>query len=197
MMFNITPLVRTLVIINVVIFLLQNFASQFYITEYFSLWPLGTPYFEPYQFFSYMFAHGSFGHIFFNMLAFASFAPILEQYWGEKKFLFFYLATGIGAGIIYGVVNYFFFPGQVGPMLGASGALYGILMAFGLVFPDLELMLLFPPIPIKAKYMVFVMGFITFAMDRSGTVAHLAHFGGAFVAFIIISYWKSQNRGRY
>ncbi len=196
-MFNITPLVRTLVIINVVIFLLQNFASQFYITEYFSLWPLGTPYFEPYQFFSYMFAHGSFGHIFFNMLAFASFAPILEQYWGEKKFLFFYLATGIGAGIIYGVVNYFFFPGQVGPMLGASGALYGILMAFGLVFPDLELMLLFPPIPIKAKYMVFVMGFITFAMDRSGTVAHLAHFGGAFVAFIIISYWKSQNRGRY
>jgi membrane associated rhomboid family serine protease len=196
-MFNITPLVRTLIIINVVIFLLQNFASQFYLTEYLSLWPLGTPYFEPYQFFSYMFAHGSFGHIFFNMLAFASFAPILEQYWGEKKFLFFYLATGIGAGVIYGVINYFFFPGQVGPMLGASGALYGILMAFGLVFPDLELMLLFPPIPIKAKYMVFVMGIITYAMDRSGTVAHLAHFGGAFVAFVIISYWKSQNRGRY
>ena len=110
-MFNITPLVRTLIIINVVVFLLQNFASQYYLTEYLSLWPLGTPYFEPYQFFSYMFAHGGFGHIFFNMLAFASFAPILEQYWGEKKFLFFYLATGIGAGIIYGVVNYFFFPG--------------------------------------------------------------------------------------
>jgi membrane associated rhomboid family serine protease len=196
-MFNITPLVRTLIIINVVVFLLQNFASQFYLTEYLSLWPLGTPYFEPYQFFTYMFAHGGFGHIFFNMLAFASFAPILEQYWGEKKFLFFYLATGIGAGIIYGVVNYFFFPGQVGPMLGASGALYGILMAFGMVFPDLELMLLFPPIPIKAKYMVFVMGIITYMMDRSGTVAHLAHFGGAFVAFIIISYWKSQNRGRH
>ena len=194
-MFNITPTVRTLIIINVAIFLLQNFNEQF--TVYLSLWPLGTSYFEPYQFFTYMFAHGGFGHIFFNMLAFASFAPILEQYWGEKKFLFFYLATGIGAGIIYGVVNYFFFPGQVGPMLGASGALYGILMAFGMVFPDLELMLLFPPIPIKAKYMVFVMGFITFAMDRSGTVAHLAHFGGAFVAFIIIRYWKSQNRGRY
>src|SRR6267154_1427599 len=194
-MFNITPTVRTLIIINVAIFLLQNFSEQF--TVYLSLWPLSHPNFEPYQFFSYMFAHGSFGHIFFNMLAFASFAPILEQYWGEKKFLFFYLATGIGAGVIYGVVNYFFFPGQVGPMLGASGALYGILMAFGLVFPDLELMLLFPPIPIKAKYMVFVMGFITYAMDRSGTVAHLAHFGGALVAFIIISYWKSQNRGRY
>src|SRR5882672_10684927 len=196
-MFNITPLVRTLIIINVVVFLLQNFASQYYLTEYLSLWPLGTPYFEPYQFFSYMFAHGGFGHIFFNMLAFASFAPILEQYWGEKKFLFFYLSTGIGAGIIYGVVNYFFFSGLVGPMLGAWGALYGILMSFGMVFPDLELMLLFPPIPIKAKYMVFVMGIITYSMDRSGTVAHLAHFGGALVAFIIISYWKSQNRGRY
>ena len=194
-MFNITPTVRTLIIINVAVFLLQNFSDLF--TAYIMLRPLSSPYFEPYQFFTYMFAHGGFGHIFFNMLALASFAPILEQYWGEKKFLFFYLATGIGAGIIYGVVNYFFFPGNESPMLGASGALYGILMAFGMVFPDLELMLLFPPIPIKAKYMVFVMGFITYAMDRSGTVAHLAHFGGALVAFIIISYWKSQNRGRY
>ncbi len=194
-MFNVTPLVRTLIIINVAIFLLQNVAEQF--TVYLSLWPIGSPYFQPYQFFTYMFAHGGFGHIFFNMFAFVSFAPILEQYWGEKKFLFFYLATGIGAGVIYGVVNYFFFPGHGGPMLGASGALYGILMAFGMVFPDMELMLLFPPIPIKAKYMVFLMGGITFLMDRTGTVAHLAHFGGALVAFVIISYWKSQNRGRY
>ena len=190
-MFNITPLVRTLIIINVVVFLGQNFSD--YVTGYFSLWPVGSPYFEPYQFLSYMFAHGGFGHIFFNMLALASFAPILETYWGEKKFLFFYLATGIGAGMIYGAVNYFFFPGQGGPMLGASGALYGVLMAFGLVFPNIELMLLFPPIPIKAKYMVFVIGGITYFMDRTGTVAHLAHFGGAFVAFIIINYWKSQG----
>ncbi len=98
-MFNVTPTVRTLIIINVVIFLLQNFSDQF--TLYLMLQPLSSPYFEPYQFFTYMFAHGGCGHIFFNMLAFASFAPILEQYWGEKKFLFFYLATGIGAGIIY------------------------------------------------------------------------------------------------
>jgi membrane associated rhomboid family serine protease len=195
-MFNMTPLVRTLVIINVVVFLLQNVASRFYITEYLSLWPIGSPYFEPYQFFTYMFAHGSLWHIFFNMLAMASFAPILEQYWGEKKFLFFYLATGIGAGVIYAAIHYFLFPGN-GIMLGASGALYGILMAFGMLFPNLELMLLFPPIPIKAKYMVFVMGFMTYFMDRSGTVAHLAHFGGAFVAFIIISVWRAQGRDRY
>lgn len=194
-MFNLTPTVRTLLIINVVIFVLQNMAPQF--TIYLSLWPLNTPYFEPYQFFTYMFAHGGISHIFFNMFAFASFAPILEQYWGDKKFLFFYLATGIGAGIIYAVVNYYFFPGQAGPMLGASGALYGVLMAFGLLFPEMELSLLFIPVPIKAKYFVFIIGGLTYFLDRSGTVAHLAHFGGAFVGYIIVQFWKSQNRGRH
>lgn len=192
-MFNITPLVRTIIIINVVVFLAQNLLSQLYITQFLSLWDFRSGHFRPYQIFTYMFAHGSFMHIFFNMLAFASFAPILESYWGERKFLAFYIVTGIGAGVIYAVFNYFF-PGNAGYMLGASGALYGILMAFGLQFPNLELMLLFPPIPIKAKYMVFVMGFITYAMDRSGTVAHLAHFGGAFVAYLIMSYWRSQGR---
>ncbi len=192
-MFNITPLVRTLIIINVGVFLVQNLFANLRVTEYMSLWGISSGFFRPYQVFTYMFAHGSFGHIFFNMLAFASFAPILETYWGDKKFLFFYIATGIGAAIIYGGVDYFF-PGNGGYMLGASGALYGVLMAFGMLFPNMELMLLFPPIPIKAKYMVFLMGFMTFAMDRSGTVAHLAHFGGAFVAFLIINYWRMQGR---
>jgi membrane associated rhomboid family serine protease len=192
-MFNITPLVRTLIIINVGVFLLQNLFASLQITEYMSLWDIHSDYFKPYQFFTYMFAHGGFGHIFFNMLAFASFAPMLESHWGDKKFLVFYLATGMGAGIIYAGINYFF-PGKGGAMLGASGALYGILMAFGMLFPNLELMLLFPPIPIKAKYMVFLIGFITYALDRSGTVAHLAHFGGAFVAFLIISYWRTQGK---
>jgi len=161
-----------------------------------SLWGVHSPNFKPYQFFTYMFAHGGMGHIFFNMLALASFAPILESYWGDKKFLIFYLATGIGAGIIYAAVNYFLGGGGGGIMLGASGAIYGILMAFGMSFPNMEIMLLFPPIPIKAKYMVFIMGFITYALDSSGTVAHLAHFGGAFVAFIIISIWRGQGGNR-
>ena len=100
----------------------------------------------------------------------------------------------MGAGILYALVNYFLFPGAGGSMLGASGAIYGILMAFGMSFPNLEIMLLFPPIPIKAKYMVFVMGILTYAMDRSGSVAHLAHFGGAFVGFLLISYWRSQGK---
>jgi membrane associated rhomboid family serine protease len=193
-MFQTTPLIRSLIIINVVVFLVQ---SLFPVADYLlSLWPIGSEYFGAYQLFSYMFAHGSIWHIFFNMLALASFAPILESYWGDKKFLIFYISTGIGAGLIYAVVNYFFFPGSGGPMLGASGAIYGILMAFGMIFPNMEIMLLFPPIPIKAKYMVFVMGFMTYAMDKSGTVAHVAHFGGAFVAFILISIWRSQGKGR-
>jgi membrane associated rhomboid family serine protease len=193
-MFNVTPVVRNLIIINIVVFLLQQLIPT--VTYFLALYDVQSDYFKPYQFFTYMFAHGGFMHIFFNMLALASFAPILESYWGEKKFLIFYLATGIGAGVIYAAVNFFLFPGAAGSMLGASGALYGILMAFGMVFPNLEIMLLFPPIPLKAKYMVFVMGFITYAMDRSGTVAHLAHFGGAFIAFLIITAWKSQGRNR-
>jgi len=195
-MFRTTPLVRNLIIINIIVFLAQNLLSSLYVTEYLSLWSIHSPYFKPYQFFTYMFAHGGLGHIFFNMLALASFAPMLEHYWGDKKFLTFYLATGIGAGVIYAIVNLLLGTDANGIMLGASGALYGILMAFGLLFPNTELMLLFPPIPIKAKYMVFLMGFITYALDRSGKVAHLAHFGGAFVGFVIIKIWQSQGKNR-
>lgn len=193
-MFNLTPLVRNLLIINVGIFIVQQIAPVS--TYYLALYDLNSGYFQPYQFFTYMFAHGSFSHIFFNMLALASFAPILEHYWGDKKFLLFYVITGIGAGVIYALANYFLFPGTAGSMLGASGAIYGILMAFGMIFPNMELMLLFPPIPIKAKYMVFLMGALTYVMDRSGSVAHLAHFGGAFVAFILIIIWRGQGRDR-
>ncbi len=206
-MFQLTPVVRNLIIINVVIFLAQMVVplsgacieqAQYFpgLSGLLSLWPLESCPFSPYQFFTYMFAHGGFGHIFFNMLAMASFAPILENYWGDKKFLTFYLITGIGAGVIYSLVNYFISPGDGGPMLGASGALYGIMMAFGLIFPNMEIMLLFPPVPIKAKYMVFLIGGIAFLMDRSGTVAHVAHFGGALVAFFVIQFWRSQGQNR-
>lgn len=206
-MFNLTPLVRNLIIVNVVVFLLQQFLPVVItrtiegqeiglgLTQLISLWGINSPLFQPYQFFTYMFAHGGFGHIFFNMLALASFAPILENHWGDKKFLIFYVVTGIGAAVIYAFANYFLGTGG-GSMLGASGAIYGILMAFGMIFPNLEIMLLFPPIPIKAKYMVFLMGFMTYAMDRSGSVAHLAHFGGALVAFLLISFWRTQEKGK-
>ena len=191
-MFQTSPLIRNIIILNVVVFLATSLVPA--IKDLLMLWPVDSGYFMPYQLFSYMFAHGGFMHIFFNMLALASFGPILENYWGDKRFLIFYLATGIGAGLIYGGINLLM--GGGGPMLGASGAIYGILMAFGMVFPNLEIMLLFPPIPLKAKYMVFVMGFMTWALDSSGSVAHSAHFGGALVAFILISIWRQQGRNR-
>ena len=192
-MLQTSPLIRNIIIINVVVFLLQS-QKWIPVSELLMLWPIESGNFKVYQIFTYMFAHGGFMHIFFNMLALASFGPILENYWGDKKFLTFYLATGMGAGLIYALIN--FFVGSGGPMLGASGAIYGILMAFGMVFPNLEIMLLFPPIPLKAKYMVFVMGFMTWMLDSSGSVAHSAHFGGALIAFVLISIWRQQGRNQ-
>lgn len=190
-MFNLSPLVRNIIIVNVIVFVLQQVMP---ILDYLlALYDLRSGYFRPYQFFSYMFAHGDFMHIFFNMLILSSIAPILESYWGEKKFLTYYLATGIGAGVIYILANAFFLTGPIGMMVGASGAIYGILMAFGVLFPNQELRLFFGVFPIKAKYMVFILGFLTYLMDRSGKVAHVAHFGGAFVGLIVMNIWRGRS----
>ncbi len=192
-MLNLTPVVRNLIIINVVVYLLQNLMPA--LTGLLSLYRINSHYWAPYQFFTYMFAHGGFGHVFFNMLSLAFMAPILEQYWGSKRFLTFYLVVGIGAGVIYELVEFLLVPEQtMGMMLGASGAVYGVLMAFGMMFPNMEVMLLFPPIPIKAKYLVFIIGVITYATDRSGTVAHMAHLGGILVAFFLITFWRNKGR---
>ena len=189
---NLSPVVRNLLFINIAVFIIQKVMPV--ATYYLALYSINSPYFKPYQFFTYMFAHGDFFHILFNMMAFASIAPVLEMYWGDKKFLLFYMATGIGAGIIYALANFFFFPGVEGSMLGASGALYGVLMAFGMIFPNMEVSLFF--IPIRAKYLVFVIGGLTFLMDRSGKVAHLAHFGGAFIGFILVSFWRGSGTAK-
>jgi membrane associated rhomboid family serine protease len=194
-MFRLTPVVRNLILINSVIYLLQIMASGLHVTEYLSLYDVQTEYFKPYQLFTYMFVHSpdGFTHIFFNMLTLAFMGPILETYWGPRKFLMFYIVCGIGAGIFSILISTFFGVGQFGAMLGASGAIYGVLMGFGLLFPNMEIMLLIPPIPIKAKYLVFVLGGLTFLLDRSGSVAHFAHLGGIIFAFILVRYWRSQG----
>jgi membrane associated rhomboid family serine protease len=189
-MLSLTPLVRNLIFICVAVFLAQTFLSNLYVTQYLQLYKIGTPYFRPYQLFTYMFAHGGMSHIFFNMLTLAFMGPMLEMIWGQQRFLLYYLATGIGAGLIYLGVEYFLNPTGEGAMLGASGAIYGLLMAFGLMMPERELQLMIPPVRIKAKYLVFVVGGITYLMDRSGQVAHAAHFGGAFVGFLMIKVFK-------
>ena len=157
------------------------------------MWNRHSDCFRPYQLFTYMFVHGDFMHLFFNMLSFAFIGPILESFWGSKKFTTFFLVTGIGAGVFNILVSEFFGVGEFGTMVGASGALYGLLMGFGMLFPNMEVMLLIPPVPIKAKYLVFLLGGLTFIMDRSGQVAHFTHLGGVIFAFILIQVWRHQG----
>jgi membrane associated rhomboid family serine protease len=186
--------------INTVIFLVQVILPGLHVTEYMSLWNVRSDLFQPYQLFTYMFVHSpnSFTHIFFNMLMLSFTGPILETFWGPKRFLLFYILTGIGAGVFNVAVDFFFMQqATYGMMLGASGAIYGILMGFGMLFPNMEVQLLIPPIPIKAKYLVFLLGGLTFLMDRSGSVAHFAHLGGIVVAFIVIKIWGNQGGSHY
>ena len=191
-MLRFTPVVKNLIIINTVIFLLQILLPKLHLTEYLSLWNVRSDYFKPYQLFTYMFVHSAegFSHIFFNMLTLVFIGPLLESYWGPRRFLMFYVICGIGAGVFNVLIDLFFGLGSFSIMLGASGAIYGVLMGFGMQFPNMEIMLLIPPIPIKAKYLVFLLGGMTFLLDRSGNVAHFAHLGGVIVAFILIQIWR-------
>src|SRR5687767_11002300 len=189
-MLRLTPVVRNIIIINVVVFIAQALLPGF--TSLLSLWNPKTDEFRPYQLFTYMFAHADFFHIFFNMLVMASTAPVLENFWDQKRFLIFYLVTGIGAGVFHLVINLFFFPNSYGSMLGASGAVYGVLMAFGMMFPNMEMRLLIPPVALKAKYLVWVLGAITFLLSGAG-IAHFAHLGGIIFAFILLRIWRHKN----
>jgi membrane associated rhomboid family serine protease len=212
-MLRLTPVVKNLIIINVIVFVAgmlaphANFSECFrggsfmedadIITGYLALWNAQTDCFKPYQLFTYMFVHGGFSHIFFNMLTLAFIGPILESFWGPKRFATFYVVTGIGAAILSILVAKYLNIGVFGTMVGASGAIYGLLTGFGMLFPNMEVMLLIPPIPIKAKYLVFLMGGLTFLMDRSGQVAHFTHLGGIIFAFILIRLWRHQGGSHY
>lgn len=190
-MFRLTPVVKNLIIINCIVYLAQLIIPN--MTEILALWNFKSPYFKPYQLFTYMFAHGGFFHIFFNMLILATTGPILESFWGQKRFLTFYVVTGIGAGVFNYLISYFLFPGSIyDHMIGASGAVFGVLMGFGMMFPNMEMRLMIPPVSIKAKYLVWVMGGLTLLMSPKG-VAHLAHLGGIVVAFIMIMIWKKRG----
>ena len=189
------PVIKFLLISNVSVWLLVDFlllpfklyeipigGSGGIITYYFALWPLG-PNFWPWQLFTYMFMHGGFGHIFFNMLALWMFGMELENTWGSKKFAVFYLLCGVGAGL----TNLLAGPllGQGLPTVGASGAVFGVLIAFGMMFPDRPVYVYFL-LPVKAKYFITVFFLLELFYGVTGTtdgVAHFAHLGGAVVGF--------------
>lgn len=214
-MLRLTPVVKNLLIINVIFFVAQHlapireFAPCFpgydaglpkdIITGYLAMWHVKTLCFKPYQLFTYMFLHDGFYHIFFNMLGLVFFGPILESYWGAKKFTIFYMITGLGAGIFNILMNFYFGAGGYSYMLGASGAVYGVLTAFGLTFPNMELRMLLLPISFKAKYMVLVTGLMaiysSFRATPGDNTAHFAHLGGIVIAILMIQFWRS--RGNY
>ncbi len=194
-MLRLTPVVKNIVMINVMVYIMQMVFPA--LENWLALSNVSTPYFKPYQLFTYMFAHGGLFHIFFNMLALSFLGPMLESFWGPKRFLLFYLITGIGAGAFNILIDLFFGVGSFTSMVGASGAVYGVLTAFGVLFPNLEMMLLFPPIPIKAKYLVMILGGIAiysgFSANPGDNTAHFAHLGGIVVAFILLQFWRGRG----
>ena len=258
-MFHLTPAAKNILIINGIIFILSDFIGlRTYIIENFGMRYFHSENFQPYQILTYMWVHAGFGHLFSNMFSVLVFAPILEKVWGSKKFLIFYLVTGIGAGILYSGINYYenySFEVKVKsyeqnpspesfrklvinnsseyynqlydfidsyeqnpsnsndnlsiayandllkvksdvPMVGASGAVFGILLAFAMLFPNMKLILLFPPIPVKAKYLVLVYGIYELWSEINrmpgDNIAHFAHLGGMLIGYLILIYWKRK-----
>lgn len=241
---QITPVVKQLLIVNVIIFLAAYFFVPI-LNVYFPLYYFENPNFKIWQPITHMFMHGGFSHILFNMFALYSFGSVLEQIWGGKKFILFYILCGLGAAVLHTAVNYWQFHSVYDSLIsngfkmedilnltyqgkydnrwltfvseqdlssmsdsyfsrtvGASGAIYGLLVAFAFMFPNAGLALLFIPVPIKAKYFVpavlvldLVLGFKGAAIFGSGGtgIAHFAHIGGALVGFLLMWFWKKKQ----
>ncbi|MBA2330835.1 MAG: rhomboid family intramembrane serine protease [Chitinophagaceae bacterium] len=214
------PIVKNLIIINVLVFLGQLSLTQFQFTERIMLYPVKHPEFAPYQVATHMFAHAPnmLFHILFNMFALWMFGRVLENVWGPKRFLLFYLACGVGAAFAHLAVQYITweqmeaayaagnlakaqsYAASLGPALGASGAVMGIFAAFAYLFPNTELFLMFIPFPIKAKWLV--LGLAAFDLlggvaKFSTGIAHFAHLGGAVTGFIIVLIWNKSSRRRF
>ncbi|MFM8512080.1 MAG: rhomboid family intramembrane serine protease [Betaproteobacteria bacterium] len=166
---------------------------------FFALWPPGSGHFGPWQLLSYGLLHGDPAHLFFNMLGLWMFGSEIERLWGHKRYLQFIVASVLSAAIVqllWGVLT-----AHNQPTVGASGALFGLLLAFGMMFPNRIIMPLFPPIPMKAKVFVAVFGGLEllFGLGGSSGVAHFAHLGGMLGGFLMIQYWRGRapfNRPR-
>ena len=234
---NLPPVIKNLLIINVLVFLADQVISMrlgIDIGNWLALHNFKSEFFGPIQLVTYMFMHGNVTHIFFNMFALVMFGRVLEQVWGGKRFLIFYLVTGIGAALcqmcVMAIDTHMLMSslspetvdavmkngydilmqgknyadptlGRLNlvlntPTVGASGAVFGVLLAFGMMFPNVQLMLIFPPIPIKAKWFVLGYGLIELMAiivpAANDNVAHFAHLGGMLFGFLLIRYWNKR-----
>jgi membrane associated rhomboid family serine protease len=203
------PAVLNLLIANCVVFFATELLDTMRMYELFALFPAGSPFFEIWQPVTYMFMHGDFSHLFFNMFALWMFGRGLEQELGTKRFLIYYFVCGIGAALVQlGMAEIDLMrigqPAQMQylctPTVGASGAVFGLLLAFGMLHPNATIMLLIPPIPMKAKWFVVIYGLLELVFGISGSmdsVAHFAHLGGMFWGWLLLLLWRYQDRKRY
>ena len=214
-MYRVTDVVRHLLIINILVFIgayllgdptydLPTNHSQFTWGRYWlAMFYPTSEFFRPYQIVTHMFMHADITHLFFNMFGLFMFGPPLESTWGPKRFLYYYLVTGAGALFLYMVIQFIQLnyggadPRFINiPMMGASGAIFGLLAGYGTMFPNSTIQLLIPPIPLKAKYFVLIYGGIELFLGVGGFntgVAHFAHLGGAITGFLLILYWKNYG----
>jgi membrane associated rhomboid family serine protease len=234
------PVVKNLIIINVVMLILTELLkiSGINLNGILGLYFPKSEFFRSWQVATHMFMHGGFVHLLFNMFALWMFGRVLEQVWGPKRFLIYYLVTGLGAAFFFELVQYIqynkvmgllspeqlqlvydsgsdaisqgrnFADSQMGrlnsilnvPVVGASGAVFGVLLAFGMLFPNTQLMLIFPPIPIKAKYVVIGYAAIELYLaitSPGSSIAHTAHLGGMIFGYLLIRYWRKTTKTLY
>ncbi len=186
---QIPPVTKALMLICTAMFCVQ-LLTGYWVEMLFALWPLGSGPFMPWQLVTYAFLHSSTIHLFFNMLGLWMFGAELESIWGRQRYLQFLGASALAGGVIQLVVVSLGVTGG-GPMLGASSALFGLLMAFGMMFPERTIMPLFPPIPMKAKVFVLVFGGMALLFGLlGGGVAHFADLGGMLGGWLMMRYWR-------
>ena len=185
------PATQALLLANVAIYFLDELLGRS-LTFYGALWPIGSAEFWPWQIGTYAFLHANFQHLFFNMLGLWMFGSELEQVWGRKRYLQFYAASVIAAALTQLLVNALL--GSGAPTIGASGGLFGLLLAFAMIFPD-RIILLFFVLPMKAKYLVALYGLLELYQGAYATnagIAHFAHLGGMLGGFLMLRYWRGQ-----
>lgn len=206
-MSSVPQITRNLIILNVVVYLLTSFRGDS-MYETFALFYPKSPFFHIWQPVTYMFMHGGFWHIFMNMYVLMIFGSALERVWGPKKFLLYYMITGLGAAAIHlGImglqVNFLTNAGNLAqvmtiyrtPTVGASGAIYGLLLGYCMLYPDAQLQFIFPPVAVKAWLAVIIFAAIELlsGVFGGGGVAHFAHLGGMIFGFALIMYWKARH----
>lgn len=209
---QIPTVTKNLVAINILMFIATLVNENFMVANFAMFYP-ASPFFKPWQILTHMFMHGGFWHIFFNMYSLLMFGSILERSLGPKKYLIFYFVTGLGAVALHTGVEWlqarvFIANGiatayqqlLVTPTLGASGAIYGVLIGFAMLYPQARLILIFPPIPVKAKWLVIIFAAIELFSGINGIqdgVAHFAHLGGMLFGWLLIRWWRKQGKLYY